>query len=54
MFARPFEVLRYASDVWQAVHGTRPRVFLASLGPVAIQWDWTTWNDNYFELYIGE
>jgi methylmalonyl-CoA mutase len=48
-FARPFEVLRYASDVWQAAHGARPRVFLASMGPVAHYTARATYARNFFE-----
>jgi methylmalonyl-CoA mutase len=49
MFARPFEVLRHASDVWQAVHGVRPRVFLANMGPVAHHTARATYAKNFFE-----
>ena len=34
-YAAPFEALRDRSDVYLAVHGTRPTVLLAPLGPVA-------------------
>lgn len=34
-YAAPFEALRDRSDVYLAVHGSRPRVLLAPLGPVA-------------------
>jgi methylmalonyl-CoA mutase len=49
MFARPFEELRDASDAWQAVHGKRPRVFLANLGPVAHHIARATYAKNFFE-----
>ena len=34
-YAEPFEVLRDRSDAHLAAHGIRPRIFLATLGPVA-------------------
>jgi methylmalonyl-CoA mutase len=34
-YAEPFEALRDRSDAHVAAHGIRPRVFLATLGPVA-------------------
>jgi methylmalonyl-CoA mutase len=34
-YAQPFEELRDRSDAHLAAHGARPRVFLATLGPVA-------------------
>ena len=49
MFARPFEVLRLASDVCQVAHGARPRVFLANLGPVAHYTARATYAKNFFE-----
>jgi methylmalonyl-CoA mutase len=48
-FAEPFEELRAASDVWQAVHGQPPRVFLANLGPVAHHTARATYAKNFFE-----
>ena len=33
--AEPFEALRDASDAWLSQHGSRPKVFLANLGPLA-------------------
>jgi methylmalonyl-CoA mutase len=49
MFAEPFEELRDASDAWQAEHGTRPRVFLANMGPVAHHTARATYAKNFFE-----
>ena len=34
-YAEGFEVLRDASDAYLAAHGERPKIFLATLGPVA-------------------
>jgi methylmalonyl-CoA mutase len=48
-FAEPFEELRDASDSWQAFHGSRPRVFLANLGPVAHHTARATYAKNFFE-----
>jgi len=48
-FAEPFEELRDAADAWQAMHGTRPRVFLANLGPVAHHTARATYSKNFFE-----
>ncbi len=48
-FAEPFEELRDASDSWQAVHGRRPRVFLANMGPVAHHTARATYAKNFFE-----
>jgi len=48
-FAQPFEQLRAASDVWQRDHGQRPRVFLASMGPVAHHTARATYAKNFFE-----
>jgi methylmalonyl-CoA mutase len=48
-FAEPFEELRSASDSWQSVHGKRPRVFLANLGPVAHHTARATYAKNFFE-----
>jgi methylmalonyl-CoA mutase len=49
LFARPFEELRDASDSWQAVHGKRPRVFLANMGPVAHHSARAIYAKNFFE-----
>jgi methylmalonyl-CoA mutase len=49
MFAQPFEELRAASDAWQASHGSRPRVFLANMGPVAHHTARATYSKNFFE-----
>jgi methylmalonyl-CoA mutase len=48
-FAEPFEELRDASDTWQEAHGHRPRVFLASMGPVAHHTARATYSKNFFE-----
>ena len=48
-FAEPFEAMRDASDVWQATHGHRPRVFLANLGPVSHYTVCATYAKNFFE-----
>jgi methylmalonyl-CoA mutase len=48
-FAEPFEELRDASDAWCAVHGRRPRVFLANLGPVSHHGARATYSKNFFE-----
>jgi methylmalonyl-CoA mutase len=49
VFARPFEELRDASDAWLAAHGTRPRVFLVNLGPVAHHTARANYAKNFFE-----
>jgi methylmalonyl-CoA mutase len=49
VFAQPFEELRDASDAWKAIHGKRPRVFLANLGPVAHHTARATYAKNFFE-----
>jgi methylmalonyl-CoA mutase len=49
LFARPFEELRDACDSWQAVHGRRPRVFLANMGPVAHHGARAIYAKNFFE-----
>jgi methylmalonyl-CoA mutase len=49
MFAEPFEELRDASDAWQAAHGQRPRIFLATMGPVAHHTARATYAKNFFE-----
>ncbi len=48
-FAAPFEKLRAASDEWQAVHGRRPRVFLANMGPVSHHTARASYSKNFFE-----
>jgi methylmalonyl-CoA mutase len=48
-FAEPFEALREASDSWLAVHGRRPRVFLANMGPVTHHTARATYAKNFFE-----
>jgi methylmalonyl-CoA mutase len=48
-FAEPFEELRDASDAWQAAHGRRPTVFLASMGPVSHFTARATYARNFFE-----
>jgi methylmalonyl-CoA mutase len=48
-FAEPFEALRGASDTWQATHGSRPRVFLANMGPVAHHTARAAYAKNFFE-----
>jgi len=48
-FAEPFEELRAASDSWQAARGKRPRVFLASMGPVTHHTARATYAKNFFE-----
>lgn len=48
-FAEPFEELRAASDAWQAVHGRRPRVFLANMGPISHHTARATYSKNFFE-----
>jgi methylmalonyl-CoA mutase len=49
MFARPFEELRDASDAWRDAHGSRPRVFLANMGPVAHHGARAIYAKNFFE-----
>ncbi|MBL0927286.1 MAG: methylmalonyl-CoA mutase small subunit [Phycisphaerales bacterium] len=48
-FAEPFERLRDASDRYAAECGSRPRVFLASLGPIATHLARTNYARNFFE-----
>ena len=48
-FAEPFEELRAASDALQTVHGHRPRVFLANMGPVSHHTARATYSKNFFE-----
>ncbi len=44
-----FEALRDASDAYLAVNGTRPTVFLVTLGPVAEHTARATWAKNFYE-----
>jgi methylmalonyl-CoA mutase len=48
-FAEPFEELRDASDSYRKVHGRRPRVFLANMGPVSHHTARATYAKNFFE-----
>jgi methylmalonyl-CoA mutase len=48
-FAEPFERLRDASDTLVAATGSRPRVFLASMGPTADHLARTNFTRNVFE-----
>ncbi|MCA9100083.1 MAG: methylmalonyl-CoA mutase small subunit [Planctomycetales bacterium] len=48
-FAQPYEELRDASDAWLDAHGSRPRVFLAKMGPVAHYIARATYAKNFFE-----
>ncbi len=43
----PFEALRDAADAFEARRGVKPRVFLASLGPLAGHAARTTWTRNF-------
>jgi methylmalonyl-CoA mutase len=45
--AAPFEALRDRADAFEAKTGTRPRVFLASLGPLAVNAARSTWIKNF-------
>lgn len=45
--AEPFEALRDAADAFEARIGEKPRVFLASLGPLAANATRTTWIRNF-------
>ena len=49
LFAEPFEELRDASDAWQTQTGSRPTVFLASMGPIAHHTARATYSKNFFE-----
>lgn len=44
-----FESLRDASDAYLAANGTRPTVFLATLGPVAAHTARAAWAKNFYE-----
>ncbi|MFE0027891.1 methylmalonyl-CoA mutase family protein [Amycolatopsis sp. NPDC059021] len=48
-YAEAFEALRDASDAYLAEHGVRPRVFLATLGPVAAHTARATFAANLFQ-----
>jgi len=48
-FAEPFEKLRDATDAWTEKSGTRPRIFLANLGPVAHHAARAAFSKNFFE-----
>ncbi len=47
--AEPFEALRDASEAWRVHHGSRPRIFLANLGPIAEHTARATFAKNFFE-----
>lgn len=47
-WAQEFEALRDASDAYVAATGTRPKVFLANLGPVAEHTARATYAKNFF------
>ena len=47
--AEPFEALRDAADAYLARTGVRPRIFLASLGPIAQHTGRATFSKNFFE-----
>ena len=47
--AEAYESLRDASDTWLADHGTRPRVFLANMGPIPEHKPRATFATGFFE-----
>lgn len=47
--AEIFERLRDASDAWLAANGTRPRIFLANMGPIPDHKPRATFATNFFE-----
>ena len=47
--AELYERLRDACDVWLAAHGTRPRIFLANMGPIPEHKPRATFATNFFE-----
>ncbi len=48
--AEAFEALRMASDAWKDKTGSRPRIFLANLGPIAKHTARATFAKNFFEV----
>ena len=48
-FAQPFEELRSASDKWLEEKGSRPKVLLANMGPIAHHTARATFSKNFFE-----
>jgi methylmalonyl-CoA mutase len=48
-WAQEFEALRDASDAYVAAIGSRPKVFLVNLGPVAVHTARATFAKNFFE-----
>ncbi|WP_425395651.1 methylmalonyl-CoA mutase family protein [Aeoliella sp.] len=48
-FAEPFEALRDASDKWLEEKGSRPKVLLANMGPIAHHTARATFSKNFFE-----
>jgi methylmalonyl-CoA mutase len=48
-FAQPFEELRDATDAWHVTNGSRPRVFLANMGPVTHHTARANYAKNFFE-----
>lgn len=48
-YAQPFEELRDASDAYLALTGSRPKVFLANMGPIAHFTARATYSKNFFE-----
>lgn len=48
-FAQPYEELRDAVDNWEKLHGRRPAVFLANMGPIAHHTARAGYAKNFFE-----
>jgi methylmalonyl-CoA mutase len=48
--SEPFERLRDAADAFESRMGHKPRVFLASLGPLAVNATRTTWMRNFLAV----
>ncbi len=48
--AEAFEALRDAADGWKQKTGSRPRIFLANLGPIAKHTARATFAKNFFEV----